>query len=695
MKILFAGGGKTENITNGLRNKYKNTGMDFVSCVDIEEISEQYVKGELFDRIVIMEQAWTSDNEVTNPNVWRQRINDFATDAARRDLDLTYVFVVESQQKAEIAHEEILSIRHNSVVIQKMSDKYSVTYFAKLVKEDIAAFPQDRVYTGEVGETMEEGARIGDDTKNIHDYPTGSHFDPSRDIDFDDDPEHIVIPTVFVEPESESQEPELEPDFDEDPSDWAEPDDAGGDESWDEPPEEEPGVALEVAVKNLKDYELTEGRTEVTEDSKFDDSSLYGGSGGEVDFYGQKKEEDIMTPTDTEENIEDLLYGKPAQKPEEDDENNGDIEYVEQAPGNGTSNNGNTPIERKRGGIRPNINPRVNVNAGVNVATPSVTAPGRGRGKPTKKDRQKKGEEIATNATRQKPERQKSVAEANFKHLTSVLDTFAARTTAIMFIGCGGSGNSTIAYNMANLIASLNYKVLIVDLDTVNRAQGYITKESYDSMEVASAPLRQALASARGMGNVSVVRPALHLLSLGMGGEPMDLTSVLTTSRMLAFSQMAKQQYKFVIYDVPFQVATSTAKDMLAVADNIVLTVAANNWGVNKLLLNVCNIENEETQAIIFERGQLLFNRDDNAPKILGRKAKNTNDITIGMDFKVHELTGQDTDLYFQRMHCCGLIPEDHNHLFESGWCEAKQYTDYPNGRNLFAQILLSTLLKN
>ena len=85
----------------------------------------------------------------------------------------------------------------------------------------------------------------------------------------------------------------------------------------------------------------------------------------------------------------------------------------------------------------------------------------------------------------------------NDRQIRDTLDAFANRGNSILVTGCGGCGTSTIALNLANIINRLGYTVLLVDLDTENKTQSYISKDNFDCLEAESAGL---MAAVRGSG---------------------------------------------------------------------------------------------------------------------------------------------------------------------------------------------------
>ena len=282
---------------------------------------------------------------------------------------------------------------------------------------------------------------------------------------------------------------------------------------------------------------------------------------------------------------------------------------------------------------------------------------------------------------------------ANVNKVRNNIKAFAARGNSIVVTGCGGCGTSTVAYNLANIICQLGYTVLLVDMDTDGRTQNYISKVNYESMESDGANLMAAVNSSTGLNSqMSVVKQGFHLLTMGIGADVAPIEELLHKEKIGRFTNMAKVQHNFVIYDIPFSKATTFLSDVTYSCDNIVLTVDSSNWGVTKMMLNVCNIASEDMQDTIFNRAQVVFNRYRNLNKVFGKKIRTASDIMKVVDDKVLDLIGDDPGFYFQKLTISGIINDDP--AFEDGWFEDVQYSDTRKGQNVFLELLQNIVLK-
>ena len=284
-------------------------------------------------------------------------------------------------------------------------------------------------------------------------------------------------------------------------------------------------------------------------------------------------------------------------------------------------------------------------------------------------------------------------SKVNVNTIKEQLKPFASRGNSIVVTGCGGCGTSVVAYNLANILNQLGYTVLLVDMDTEGRTQSYISKTNYDSMEPDGANLMSAVNSSNGISaQESIVKQGFHLLTMGLGTDTAPVSELLHKEKLSRFVNLAKTSHNFVIYDIPFNSATGFLSEITYMTDNLVLVADASNWGITKMMLNVCNISVDDMQDTIFSRAQLVFNRYRNLTKVLGKKVRTGVDITKVIDMKVQELIGEDPGFHFEDLHIAGIINDDPD--IENGWFENLQYSDTAKGQAIFLELVEHIVLK-
>lgn len=290
-----------------------------------------------------------------------------------------------------------------------------------------------------------------------------------------------------------------------------------------------------------------------------------------------------------------------------------------------------------------------------------------------------------------------SDTEDDTQKLQTILNTFRNRGSSLVVTGTPCSGVSTLVFNLANIVSDLGYTVLIVDMDTVNRTQAYMNKTAYESvhsLDPENASLKQALnASNSGISKyASIIKPGFHILTMGLGGDIVIGEKLAPKQKLARFSSSVRNNYNFIIYDMPFDVATNYASDITYTADNVVLACEASNHGVMGLMLAMCNIDSEDMQEVMFTRSQLCFTKYTEFKRILDCNISNARDILRRLDMEVNSLLGIDPEYYFSNLSICGIM--DYNTEYENSWFSTKAYSDSPNGKLEFIKLLTNILLK-
>lgn len=695
MKILISGGEKTQNIVNGLSKRFTSGGVDFLVVPFIENIDDIYQRGEYFDRAIIIEQCWNHDFNDTDEISIRHRINNFARSSSTRMLDnVSYVFLCQDIETANYVYEEILDIQSDSVVCVR-APRYSVNFFASLVTTELEQFPEDLVYRPIVSSIIDDMQPIIDDT------PEEPEYNPDYDTDIMDD---IIgegeyngnklpgtdngIFDIDLNKEEEIPVAELDPTLDFN--------DIFGNEAIEgngAPEIEEPHITLDKSGE-LEDKTADD----IPSDIGFDFGDPFDGfddTPGEVDEPSpeieieDEPEPDLYTEPsgidlDKSGSLPDVSGDDPMyydNDPEDLDNPDQVVDEPDDFYEPPIVNDAPTVEPEEFYGDEPDENSEYNPELDSYSNNPG--------GYPTIDESEYEQEEEIQSPV----QKAYSTIPMSQEQIKATFDAFANRGNSIVVTGCGGCGTSTVALNLANIINNLGYTVLLVDLDTENKAQSYISKDNYECVEPESAGLMAAVNSTSGINaHIAIVRQGFHLLTMGMSNDAASIEKIIHKEKISRFINLAKTSHNFVIYDVPFKTAVGYGSDFTFMADNIVVTLDCSNWGIAKTMLAMSNIENDDMQETMFGRGQLLFNRYRVLNKVMGRKVKTAIDITKAMDFKVHELIGEDPGYYFQAMHICGLINDDTD--FESGWFESTQYSDTQKGSTLFLEILKNIVFK-
>ena len=275
------------------------------------------------------------------------------------------------------------------------------------------------------------------------------------------------------------------------------------------------------------------------------------------------------------------------------------------------------------------------------------------------------------------------------------LRPFAARGNAIVVTGFGGCGTSTVAYNLANIVNQLGYTALLIDCDVKGRTQNYISRVNYESMDTDGANLMSAVNSSTGLNNqVSILKSGFHLLTMGIGADIGSVDKLLHRDKLNRFINNCKASHEFVIYDIPFEDATNFFSEVTYAADNIVCVTDMSTWGITKMMLGICNVPSEDMQDALFNRAQIVFNKErgNGIQKLFGQRVTSVTQLMQTVDKQVYDLIGDDPGFYFDHLTVSGIIKDDP--AIENCWFENVQYSDTKRGQGIFLELLNSIVLR-
>lgn len=734
---------------------FESSGVDFVVEPYIEGIATMYQRGEYFDRALITEQSWTHDGEDMDETSHRHKINSFALEMSSRGEPTPYVFLTSTEEAANPVYEETLPLHENSLIVVK-APAYTVNFFSFLIAADFDKFPSEIVYTPKIDTNPQSNGDFDDfgneEPQYSNENPQEFAYDGQQEFGGNANNIHLSQNRDFEDPFENNGNPDDfgEPGFDDgfDQGGFGEQGSGFDDDFGEQNQEFEDGFGEPQG--DSFDDSGNPGGFDDNPNQGFDDDPFQNNNNNEGfddfqnpnqpnQFNGQNPEfgefEDMNNPQDQgfggqgdwENQNQDNGYGEgnPNQgyndMPDYSGRDNGFDGY--EIPNNGqqgvdpravaagaaagfmgarmmnNQNQGN-PDNQGFDNYQPEQYPNDNGfdssdydngNGQQDNYDPNLDRFYGGDGMNAQQYEMDESDDTADN---RKP-RVNHRADLSNKQIKATIDTFAARGTSIVVTGCGGCGTSTMAFNIANVLCNMGYEILLVDFDTEHKAQSYISKDNFESLDVDESPIMSAVNNQSSGINthISIVRQGFHLLTMGMASDGKKIEEAIQVDKLPRFINLAKSSHNFVIYDVPFQSLTGHLKDVMFNADSLVLTVDASNWGITKAMLDVCNIGNDDVSETIFKRGQLLFNRYRGLKKVLGKKVKNAVDITVAMDTKVRSLLGDDPGLYFQNMNICGLINDDP--AYDHCWFEREQYSDTRNGSKLFSDLVTHILMMN
>lgn len=692
MKVLICAGQKTDAVVGALSRKFDNNGDAIQGARYCEEIHEKFMLGTTYDRVVIFETAITHDEE-PNIDVCRDRIEELVSNISVRGTDETLVFIVESEELADVILSETFEISDREAVIQ-MAGPYKVTFIARAMITSVDELASEIGYKPSNNEPELEGE---EDT----DSDEAELFEESDEAERDNESTGSDIDDIF----SELGLGESEPSDDKDSlSDLFGVDESGSELDND--------GTDELFGGDSSDNEDTEKEELATEEEGND---LYGSL--EVDEEEQEdiysEHEDINENNEeaddkTDLNVEDANneYEDSDSSYEEDaglyDEDSADESLYTESEVDELKDIRNNKIEYADG--------RTGIVGDLRFCTKcgeKLTASEARKVYMTGRCPKCLGVLLKTDSHKEEEVDQSlykdSVDNGEYEddiegvevsnQLKSVMKLISKKGYTICFTGCDGAGVSTTAFNAANIISAMGYSVLLVDLDTYNRAQGYLSYRVYKGTGVSGTNLIEAVNTDKDiMSSVVVVRSGFHALTIGIAEDLSRPEDILKEDRLSKFITEGKAKYDFIVVDTKLHELSRFLKPVAYMMDDIVAVVDDSKHGIIKYMLEMTNIEDEDVQYSLFSRQKVILNRYRGTKEILGYKVRKTSELMKTLDKVVSGITGCELDIFFRDIpivFTVPFIPE-----MEECWFSKKQISDTRKGKELFRDLVASILMK-
>lgn len=677
MRVLISGGKKTINIVNPIKERFASGSVELTMEEDIDNIESFLSRGEYFDKALILEQSWTKDGAQADESKLRASINNFVNIVRQKcSKECTYIFIASTEQMARVALEETLELSETSRVLLK-APPYYVSFFTLLIKNELQDIPEQFIFklddTEDVVEPQDEQHNFKerlDKVQEIEEESLEESVDEAlEDIDSsgseeatitDLDDEFFNVEARFEDIDNsegfgDAIEDGYDFSFDDDGLDMSDFDSLGDGDGEDMPSFDFTDGIDNVGVSDiqLEDSDIKTKSSEVqldTEGLEDDDNDTWGDS-IDIDDIGELDSDsfDVTNNTNGERGNEEESVVSSSIGNEVRDSISSQ-HRAETIPQGFTDEDYKKPDKK--------VNSKVSLN---NIVVPSTV-----------------------DVTRHKKATKQTVVNGVDKnYLDSVLNALSSKGASIVVTGVSGSGVTTVAHNIANTLVKLGYSVLLVDMDTRNRAQAYISKDTYDTVhshDTANASLKMAINSAHlGVGRfVNIVSPAFHLLTMGLAGDIVENDELATKDKLMRFSSVVRSSYNFIVYDIPFDKSIEYCSDIVCSADNIIMTMDSSNWGVMKTLISMSNIPTSDMRKVMFTRPQICITKYRPVDKILGSRVKSLGSILSNMDSVVEDLIGAEAEFNFCDMQICGVLPYDE--LYEKCWFDRSQYSDYESG---------------
>lgn len=275
----------------------------------------------------------------------------------------------------------------------------------------------------------------------------------------------------------------------------------------------------------------------------------------------------------------------------------------------------------------------------------------------------------------------------NEKTLVSKLNGLSASGCNLVVTGCTGSGVTTIAYNLGMILSRLGFLTLIVDFDTAERAQSYVSMDMYKCIGAESMSLERAINNGVPLGNViGAVKKGLYAIGLGAAVDAYEIDQALKVEKIPEFMASAKSQFKFVIYDVPLDNIVSKTSNIATLADKMLMVMEASSSGVMKIINKITNIEDEALLDMILGKSIPVINKYTDDCSLMGTKVGKSKNVTKTMDGIVTNLAGEDIGIHFSDMGQSIEIPYDKE--YDSMWYKRGAYCCSRSGEKVYKTMV-------
>lgn len=409
-----------------------------------------------------------------------------------------------------------------------------------------------------------------------------------------------------------------------------------------EEPEEEPE----------KEAESEDDSIEVSEDDNYEDENSIANDLFDIDDTSNEEDStDEMFEVDTEETNSDSF--EDAEEQETENASTEDVNNI-------SSNNSNTSAPNKRRGLFGRV----------------------------KENRPKQNQQGA----------QPQAGFNKLDELRKMLDTYNRRGHCMVVSGASNSGSTTLAGNIANVVASLGYTVAIVDFDLSKRGQTYLSRDAFlavNSGDNYSETLVKVINNKNSniSANSAIVKAGLNLFGTNVEEDTPDISKVVKSQDKLRdFIYNLKSIYNFIVFDCPLDYLETHLAELEIGADSLVLNVEPTNKSLLEFTMKLVNISDYRISRDIFNRAKIVVNKSNSSSgKVLGKKYSNYLNMMSLLDQHIYDVTGHETGGMFTRLRVVSSLPVIANldsYIYNRGY-----FSDTREGKEMYLKVLSDILI--
>ena len=264
--------------------------------------------------------------------------------------------------------------------------------------------------------------------------------------------------------------------------------------------------------------------------------------------------------------------------------------------------------------------------------------------------------------------------------------------------GTSNSGTTTLAGNIANVVAGLGYNVAIVDFDLSKRGQTYLSRDAFMAVNSDSNytdTLMKVINNRNSniSANSAIVKTGLNLFGTSVEEDTPNIEKIVKSQNDLRdFIYNLKTIYNFIVIDSPMDYLDKYLSESVVSSDSIVLTVEPTNKSLLEFTMNLVNIEEYKVSRDIFSRAKIIASKvSGSVDKILGKKCNNYNSMLRLLDQHIYDVTGNETGGMFSNLRVSGVIPSIVNldsYIYSKGY-----FSDTKLGKEMYLSVLSAIMI--
>lgn len=300
----------------------------------------------------------------------------------------------------------------------------------------------------------------------------------------------------------------------------------------------------------------------------------------------------------------------------------------------------------------------------------------------------------------QSQQQQSGFSQAEMAELRKMLDTYNRRGHCMVVSGTSNSGSTTLAGNIANVVASLGYTVAIVDFDLSKRGQTYLSKDAFlavnNSGDNYSDTLMKVINNKNSniSANGAIIKAGLNLFGTNVEEDTPDIEKVIKgQDKLRDFIYNLKSIYNFIVFDCPVEYLESHLAELVIGADSLVLTVEPNNKSLLELTMRLVNIDDYRISRDIFNRAKIVVSKSNGTSGVaLGKKYNSYLNMMSLLDKHIYDVTGNDTGGMFTNLRVVSSIPYINgldSYIYNKGY-----FSDTKGGKELYLKVLSNIMIK-